>query len=134
MLVSETDKVYKIALCVFKFVLTVFAATCAYAAIRMDGVLAPVCALIGSTDTALLVVFLYCIGLVHTESSSILDMFAKLPTKGEARGMRKWLRRSLRSLRPMKMHIMSFYSIEMICTPIVLRIIAENVIFMLVNY
>ena len=134
MLIAYADKVYRVTICVVKFILTVFASTCTYGAIRLEGVIAPVLALRGSTDTTVLLVLLNSIGRVDKESSSVLGVLAKVPERNEARVMRKWLRMNVRSLRPMRMHIMSFYFIQIVCVPIVLRIISENVIFMLVNY
>ena len=97
---------------VTKFVLIIFSVTCAYAAIRFDGLIGTALGLAGGSNTMLLLFALTFYAGISVDSSDFLGSLKALTPLCTEAWNRKLIRKTLPSMQVMNVRILSFYSID----------------------
>ena len=118
-----------------KLCLTLFACATTYGAIRLKGLASLTFFLMGSTSTGILFLLLSVYAGLNASSLSFLEELTVVMGQHPAIGRRnEWVRKNVRSLRPLRIRIFNFYTIDKLNALEVISYIADNVVFLLVEY
>ena len=138
--VQSAMSIYSPGISAAKLILFGLASGSGYAAVRLESIIGLALAFIGGSCVFLLWTVLALMGGLHTESSKLLANFdrclgASTSEESVSFGVsRRWAKKSLKSMIPLQGGIMHFYVIEKASLLIVLKIISENIVFLLVNF
>ena len=128
------NMIYGLIVAAAKCILIVFSVTCAFAVIRLDGLIAVSMGAAGGFNTILFLVLLKFYAGINVDSSDYLVYLKTLAAICRKPKDRKILKKSLLGMQALEVNIMSLYFVDKLSPLVAIRIISENIIFLLVQY
>ena len=135
-------RIYSAPFSAIKLILLIFASGSGYAAVRLENMMGLALAYIGSSFIFILWTVLSLMGGLHIESAKLLRNLEQWSATNPDsrmlgcanRNRKKWFDKSVKSMRPLRVGVVHFYVIKKASLLIVLKIISENIVFLLVNF
>ena len=132
---EEFQRCHTVSIAGAKLCLTLYACASTYGAIRLKGLASFIMFMVGSSSTVFLFLLLSVWGGLISNSEGFLENLTILMGHHPEIGRRnEWCRKVAKSLRPLKIRVFNFYTIDKLNALEVISYIMDNVVFLLVEY